>query len=90
MEKEKVKFEVRQYVDDQKLLSKGIFINGDLFDWGVDEESYKDAMSMGPKYQRAIVADIERHFIASLSEFMNREVTREEVDEAMKTGWIDK
>lgn len=90
MEKEQVKFEVRTYYDDESRLSRGIFVGGRLFDWGVDPEDYQDAVAMGPKYQRAVEAGIAGHFLASLSEFMNREVTMEEVRKAEKTGLIDR
>lgn len=85
---EKVKFEIKKYLDEKSMVSKGIFIDSKLFDWGIDEDSYAEAIKMGPKYVRAINEDIEKHFIDSLSEFMNRDVTRKEVDEATKTGWI--
>jgi hypothetical protein len=90
MAKEQVTFEVKYYRDDQNLFSKGIFVDGKLFDWGIDEGSYREAMAMGPEYHRIIQADVARHFLESLSEFMNRRVTQEEVDQATKTGWINK
>jgi hypothetical protein len=90
MEKEKVKFEVKTYVDNDNMISKGIFIDGKLFDWGIDEDSYKEVAKMGPKYLRVIQADIAKHFIESMSEFMNRDVTQAEVDKATKDGWIYK
>jgi aminopeptidase-like protein len=71
-------------------MAKGIFIDGRLFDWGVDEQSYKEALLMGPKFQKAIETNIAYHFLESLSEFMDRKVTLTEVQEATKTGWIDK
>lgn len=90
MARERVRFEVKFYTDDTGAMAKGIFVDGKLFDWGVDEASYREAQAMGPKYQRAIQADITKHFIESLSEFMNRKVTMQEVNEARKTGWINK
>ncbi len=90
MAKEKLTFQVRQYYDEENRQCKGIFIDGKLFDWGVDEDSYKNAMEMGPKFKQAIEADIAKHFLDSLSEFMNRPVTAIEINEAQKTGLIDK
>ena len=85
-----VPFIIKEYWDEDNWLRKGIFIDNELFDWGIDEDSFKEAMSMGPEYFNVFKADIERHFIESISEFMNRKVTAAEVNEATKTGWIDK
>jgi hypothetical protein len=90
MEREQIKFEVKTYLDSNNMFAKGIFVDERLFDWGIDEDSYKEATKMGPKYLRVIQEDIAKHFLDSLSEFMNREVTQAEVDKATKTGWIDK
>lgn len=84
-----VPFEVREYFENGHM-SQGIFIDNELFDWGVDEEDFKEAMSLGPEYVRIIQQDIARHFIESLSEFMGRVVTPQEVNEAQATGWIAK
>lgn len=89
--KDMVPFEEKPYMDDDGIhISKGIFVDGTLFDWGVDEEDYKQALAMGPKYRKAIEASIARHFIESFSEFLGRQVTLDEVNEARKTGWIKK
>lgn len=86
-----VPFEEKPYMNDDGVhMSKGIFVDGTLFDWGVDEENYKQALALGPQYRAAIEASIAQHFIASLSEFMGHEMTLEEVEEARKTGWIRK
>lgn len=86
-----VPFEEKPYMDDDGVhMSKGIFVDGTLFDWGVDEEDYKQALAMGPKYRKMIEASIAKHFIDSFSEFLSRKITLEEVNEARKTGWIKK
>jgi hypothetical protein len=90
MAKERVPFVVKDFFDESNHLCKGLFIDGQHFDWGIDEESFKEAMAMGPQYVRILQADIQKHFIESLSEFMNRKVTPLEVNEAQKTGWIEK
>ena len=89
MAKEKLTFTTKWFEEDG-WTRKGIFIDNELFDWGIDEESYKEAMSMGPQYHRIFEQEIAQHFLDSLSEFMNRRVTQEEVALAFKTGLIDK
>lgn len=85
-----VPFEEKNYFDGQ-FVKEGIFVDGELFDWEVDQQEVEEAMrTMGPEYHRAIMNDIFSHFMNSLSEFMGRKVTPEEVNEARKTGWIKK
>jgi hypothetical protein len=102
MAKEKVKFEVKPFLDDQQRFVKGIFIDDKYFDWGVDEGNLKEARERAAKlskdispqagnaYLQSIKDSIQKHFLESLSEFMGRIVTESEVNEATKTGFIDK
>lgn len=84
----KKKLELRLMEHPDGTVQKGIFIDGEHFDWEIDQQSYEEAKKMGPMYLKAIHRDIESHFIQSLSEFLNREVTPKQFNEAMKTGWI--
>lgn len=98
MSKEQVKFEVKTFFDDANRLTKGIFIDDKHFDWGINEEDYKDAAesakkmepAIGRAYLKSISDSIQLHFIESLSEFMGRRVTPLEVNAATKTGFIDR
>lgn len=85
-----IPFVTREFLDEEGRLAKGIFIDGKHFDWGIDEDSFKNAMEMGPKYFTTFQREIEKHFVESLSEFMGRRVTTTEVNEATKSGWIAK
>jgi hypothetical protein len=69
-------------------LQKAIFIDGEMLDWAVDTASLREAMMMGPKFFKAIQRDIERHFVESVSDFIGRKVTPQEIKEATRTGWI--
>ena len=87
MEERKRKFEVkinRNYNPPKR----GIFIDGKLFDWEVDQESLQKAREMGPKFYVMAQLDIEKHFLESLSEFLGREITQAEVTQATQTGFI--
>jgi len=83
----KVKFEQKMELINGTL-KKNVYINEELLDWGIDIASYMEAMKMGPKYHHAIKADIQRHFVDSVSEVVGRYVTVKEITEAIKTGWI--
>ncbi|RTK96670.1 MAG: hypothetical protein EKK64_03535 [Neisseriaceae bacterium] len=84
----KKKFEVKMRSDGSGGIEKAIFIDDEILDWQIDMNSYMDAMRMGPMYQREIQRSIEEHFIESVSDFLERKVTMEEIKEAIKTGWI--
>jgi hypothetical protein len=84
----KKRFEVRMRHAKGGGIEKAIFIEDEQLDWQIDMNSYIDAMKMGPMYRRAIQKDIEKHFVESLSDFLGRKVTMEEIKTAIKTGWI--
>lgn len=69
-------------------VEKAIFIGGELLDWQVDLNSFVEAMKMGPMYYRAIQRDIEKHFVDSVSEFLGRKVTAQDIKDAIKNGYI--
>lgn len=98
MTTEQLKFEVKTFPDETGMLTKGIFIDDDHFDWGIEEDSIKNAAEhasklgpmLGRAYMKRIQDEIQEHFIACLSEFINRPVTANEVNEAQRTGFINK
>jgi hypothetical protein len=51
-------------------------------------ETYMDAMKMGPMYRREIQKNIEEHFTESVSDFLGRKVTIDDIKLAIQTGWI--
>jgi hypothetical protein len=87
-EEGKKKFEVRLFTDEKGFHEKQIYIDGEHFDWGIDEESFDWARKQGPAYFAAIQKDIAKHFLESLSEMVGRPITIQEFATANKTGWI--
>ena len=87
-EQGKKKFEVMMRGGNNGTIEKAIFINGELLDWKIDMSQFMEAMQMGPKYYRAIQQSIEIHFIDSVSDFLGRKVTMDEIKKAIETGWI--
>lgn len=69
-------------------IEKAIFIGGELLDWQVDINSLMDAMKMGPMYVKAVQRDIEKHFVESVSDFVGRKVTADDIKKAIKDGYI--
>jgi len=83
------RFEVRNHFDPiTGLFRKDVFIDGKLFEWEVDEESWKKVMEAPPDFAQLARVDILRHFCVSLSELLGREVTPGQVVVATQTGWI--
>jgi carbon monoxide dehydrogenase subunit G len=87
-ENEKKRFETRIKIHPDGSMERKIYIGGELFDWSVDVSSFMEAKKMGPKYVNSIQEDIAKHFVQSVSEFLGRKVTAQEVFNAAKTGWI--
>jgi hypothetical protein len=84
----KKSFEVRMIRGKGGEIRHAIFIDGEMLDWSIDMHDYLEAMKMGPKYLNAIKHDIVKHFVASVSDFIGRKVTIEELNQARKVGWI--
>ena len=85
---EKKKFEVkfRQHPKGHK--EKAIFIDGEKLDYSIDKFAYQEVAKMGPAYRMSVQKDIERHFVESVSQFLKRNVTIEDIKKAITTGWI--
>src|SRR3990172_5434024 len=90
-----VPFEEKMHADGI-FMRKGIFVDGELFDWGIDEDEYNEAVKWANNQLTKeecllkIHQSIEEHFVESLSEFIGRAVSIEEVQEARASGWIAK
>lgn len=87
-EEGKKKFEVKALFDGQGFQEQSIFVDGEYFDWGIDEAAYDCARKQGPEYLAIIQMDIAKHFLESLSEFCDKKVTMADFEKARKTGWI--
>lgn len=84
----KKKFEVKIRSDGSGGIEKAIFIGGEMLDWQVDINSLNDAMKMGPKFFKAVQQSIEEHFVESVSDFVGKKVTAQDIKKAIETGWI--
>ena len=81
------KFEVKMRLHSG-MIEKAIFIDNEMLDWTIDISSYLECKKMGIEYKHAAQQDIEKHFIDSVSDFLNRKVTIDEIKAAIKIGWI--
>jgi len=85
----KKKYEWMHKVKEDGSKENALFIDGELFDWEVDKKSIARVMQSRDVFLiKAVQQDIANHFLESLSEFVGRKLTKEDLDEAEKTGWI--
>lgn len=84
----KKRFEVRMYMAEKGNLKQGIFIDGQLLDWSIDVHDLFEAKKMGVQYIRDLEIDVIRHFLQSISDFIGRKVSVDEMNEAKKKGYI--
>jgi hypothetical protein len=63
---------------------KVIFINGELFDWGLDDASIE--MANDQEDIRSVHNDIRDHLLDSLSEVLGFRPTMKQINDALRTG----
>jgi len=67
-------------------------VDNEAFDWGLNEEQYKKAQFViknDPEMKENYVGDIQKHFIKSMSEFLGKQVTLKEINDAIEKGFIE-
>lgn len=85
----KQRFVVKQHFDvSSGMMKKDVFVDEKLFEYEIDKNSLMKAKEMGPQYYIAAQRDIQKHFLDSLSDFLGRTITNQEVQKAVETGWI--
>jgi hypothetical protein len=86
------KIEVKIHFDEElKKDINAIYVDDQVFDWGIDEQSLYDARNFiqnNQNMEKAIYGDIENHFIECFSEFLGRQITLQELVAALETGII--
>jgi serine phosphatase RsbU (regulator of sigma subunit) len=85
----KMRFEVKTHFDQIAGVHKrDVFVNSKLFEYEIDQESLQKAKQMGGAYYAAAQRDIHEHFLISLSDFVGREITAQDLMTAIETGWL--
>lgn len=69
-----------------------IFIDGEPFDWSLDDEAIEQANDLSDTHEfaRAVHNDIMGHFLDSLSEVLGFRPSMKQVNEALDGGFISK
>lgn len=87
----KLKFEVKMRLlgsDPKDGIEKAIFIDNKILDFKIDVFRFLDAKSKGYNYLIQEQKKIESEFIKSVSNFLGRKVTIEDIKKAILEGWI--
>lgn len=63
---------------------KVLFVDGELFDWGLDDDSIE--MANNQKDIKSVHRDIRDHFLDSLGEVVGFRPTMAQVNQAIRTG----
>lgn len=79
-------FEVKIEKLSDGTMKKGIWIDGEYLDYSINVNDYFRACQMG--YKKDVQENIIKHFVKSVSEFVGRKVTAQEIIEAHRTNWI--
>lgn len=91
MPSNKKKFEVKMRFlgsNPEDGVEKAVFIDDKKIDFKIDVFRFLEAKSKGPKFLFEEQKKIEKEFIKSVSDFLGRKVTIEEIKKAILEGWI--
>ncbi len=78
-------FEVRKYNGENK-----IFVNDQLFDWGIDENSLDQIKNIKDEEEiKNINISIKNYFLDSLGEFLGKKISIKELYDALKVGYLE-
>ena len=80
------------YNEEYKKEINYLVLDNEVFDWGLDPDDLKNAVTMinqNPNAKKAILNSIINHFINSFSEFVGKSMTLQEINLAIETGSID-
>ena len=87
-----MKLDIKEHQDEEVGSYRAIFVDGELFDWGINPQELHTAKSFiiqHPEMRKSVMGDIERHFVSCFSEFLGRDITLAEINKALETGEIE-
>lgn len=80
------KITIHEY-EGQRILA----VDGEAFDWGLDPKQFEKAKFMiknDPLMKESVIGNIQRHFVDSFSEFVGKDMTLAQINEAIQEGEI--
>jgi hypothetical protein len=83
------KVNIHEFEDESGQVLRGLFFDDVLFDWGMDQESLRQAKLYAQRdygAYKGVCGDFQKHFLTSLAEFLGYSMTLKELNEAIKAG----
>lgn len=69
-----------------------LVIDGEVFDWGMDLESFNQAKAVMNQHQElkeSVALSLLGHFCECFGDFIGRSITLDEINEAIEKGYIE-
>jgi len=86
-----MKIEIKNHTNEEGQSYNAIFVEDHLFDWWLDEDNLTVARQLckkEPLMKKSVMGDIQSHFVQCFSEFIGREITLKEINQALNLGEI--
>lgn len=87
----KLKFEVRMRflgTDPKDGVEKAVFIDNKILDFKIDVFRFLDAKTKGYNFLIQEQKKIEKEFVESVSNFLGRKISIQDIKNAILEGWI--
>lgn len=85
----KYKLEIKRYFsEDYQKEVNGLYVDDQLFDWAIDVEALIRVCA-NQALVKSVKGDIVRHFVASFSEALGRDISLKEINKAIAEGYIE-
>lgn len=87
----KIEF-ISKYSEEFNKNIKALTVDGEIFDWGLELDSWSEAkkvISQHSELTETVTTSILNHFCECFSEFVGKNMNLEEINEAIKRGYIE-
>lgn len=71
---------------------RAIVMENEVFDWGMDEESLRQAVFLSkndPETRDTFIGDIQQNLVSAFSEFVGKPCTLLDINLALENGYIE-
>ena len=71
---------------------RAIVMDNEVFDWGMDEESLRQAVFLSkndPAIKETFIGDIQKNLVMAFSEFVGKPCTFLDINLAIENGYIN-
>lgn len=83
---------ISSYSEEFKKDINVIVVDGEVFDWGLDLNSWNEAkkvITQHPELTETVTISILNHLCECFSDFVGKDMNLEEINEAIEKGYID-